>query len=204
MNQARAAVEASHAQFFADGGSLKPSLEVGGRFDGGDGETGAGLEVGGGVAYADPGSGLTMAAGGRALMLRDNYGDWGLSALIQLDPNSAGHGLSMSVRPTFGVTVSGVSGLWEHGTLDLLSGSQPGGRVEAEIGYGLPAFGIAGVLTPYAGASLTDTGAHSLRLGGRLQLGPGFDLSLEAERRESAGGTTTTEHDLTLKGSVRW
>ena len=67
----------------------------------------------------------------------------------------------MSVRPTWGVTVSGVNGLWEHGTFDLLAGgNQPGGRVEAEIGYGLPAFGTAGVLTPYAGASLTDAGGR--------------------------------------------
>ena len=78
----------------------------------------------------------------------------------------------MSVQPTFGVTASGVNGLWEHGTLDLLAGSQPGGRVEAEIGYGLPDFGMAGVLTPCAGASLTDAGAHSVSLGGRLDLRP--------------------------------
>ena len=181
VNQARAAIEASHAQHFAGGGSLRPSLEIGGRFDGGDGETGAGLEVGGGLTYADPGSGLTVAGSGRALVIRDgNYGEWGLSGLIQLDPNAAGHGLMMSVRPTFGVTASGVSGLWEHGTLDLLSsGDAAGGRVEAEIGYGLAAFGTAGVLTPYAGASLTDAGAHSLSLGGRLELGPAFDLTLE-------------------------
>ena len=205
VNQARAAIEASHAQFFADGGSLKPSLEVGGRLDGGDGETGAGLEVGGGVAYADPGSGLTVAAGGRALVIRDgNYGEWGLSGLIQLDPNAAGHGLSMSVRPTIGVTASGVNGLWEHGTLDLLSGSQSGGRVEAEIGYGLPAFGMAGVLTPFAGASLTDAGAYSLSVGGRLELGPAFGLTLEAERSDGTDPNAAPEHDVTLEGSFRW
>ena len=204
VNQARAAVEASHAQFFAGGGSLKPSLEVGGRLDGGDGDTGAGLEVGGGLAYADPGSGLTVAASGRALMLRDNYGEWGLSGLIQLDPNAAGHGLSMSVRPTIGVTASGVNGLWEHGTLDLLSGSQAGGRVEAEIGYGLPAFGMSGVLTPFAGAALTDAGAYSLSVGGRLELGPAFGLILEAERSGSADPNATPEHDVTLEGSFRW
>ena len=204
VNQARAAVEASHAQFFAGGGSLKPSLEVGGRLDGGDGDTGAGLEVGGGLAYADPGSGLTVAASGRALMLRDNYGEWGLSGLIQLDPNAAGHGLSMSVRPTIGVTASGVNGLWEHGTLDLLSGSQAGGRVEAEIGYGLPAFGMTGVLTPFAGAALTDAGAYSLSVGGRLELGPAFGLILEAERSGSTDPNATPEHDVTLEGSFRW
>ena len=205
VNQARAAVEASHAQHFAGGGSLKPSLEIGGRFDGGDGETGAGMEVGGGLTYADPGSGLTVAAVGRALVVRDgNYGEWGLTGLIQLDPNAAGHGLMMSVRPTWGVTASGVSGLWEHGTLDLLAGDQPGGSVEAQIGYGLPAFGTAGVLTPYAGAALTDAGAHSLSVGGRLELGPAFDLALELERSESADPDTAAEHDLTLEGSFRW
>ena len=206
VNQARAAIEASHAQHFAGGGSLRPSLEIGGRFDGGDGETGAGLEVGGALTYADPGSGLTVGAGGRALVVRDgDYGEWGLSGLIQFDPNAAGHGLMMSVRPTFGVTASGVSGLWEHGTLDLLSGGNAaGGRVEAEIGYGLPAFGTAGVLTPYAGASLTDAGAHSLSLGGRLELGPAFDLTLELERSESADPATAAEHDLTLEGSFSW
>jgi hypothetical protein len=160
--------------------------------------------VGGGLTYADPGSGLTVAGTGRALVIRDgNYGEWGLSGLIQLDPNAAGHGLSMSVRPTLGVAASGVNGLWEHGTIDLLAGSQPGGRVEAEIGYGLPAFGMAGVLTPYAGAELTDNGSRSLSLGGRLKLGPTFDLGLEAKRRESAGGDTV-KHDITLEGSVRW
>ena len=206
VNQARAAIEASHAQHFAGGGSLRPSLEIGGRFDGGDGETGVGLEVGGGLTYADPGSGLTVAGTGRALVIRDgNYGEWGLSGLIQLDPNAAGHGLMMSVRPTFGVTASGVSGLWEHGTLDLLSGGEAaGGRVEAEIGYGLAAFGTAGVLTPYAGASLTDAGAHSLSLGGRLELGPAFDLTLELERSDSADPDTAAEHDITLEGSFNW
>ena len=205
VNQARAAIEASHAQHFAGGGSLKPSLEIGGRFDGGDGETGAGLEVGGGLTYADPGSGLTVAAGGRGLLIHGgNYGEWGLSGLIQLDPNAAGYGLMMSVRPTWGVTVSGVNGLWEHGTFDLLAGGQPGGSVEAEIGYGLPAFGTVGVLTPFAGASLTDAGAHSLSLGGRLELGPAFGLILEAERSDSANPDTEPVYDVTLEGSFRW
>ena len=39
-------------------GSLTPSVEVGLRYDGGDAETGAGVELGGGVRYAA--SGLTM------------------------------------------------------------------------------------------------------------------------------------------------
>ena len=56
----------------------------------------------------------------------------------------------------------------------------------------------------YAGASLTDAGAHSLSLGGRLELGPAFDLTLEAERSDSANPDTEPVHDVTLEGSIRW
>ncbi len=204
VQQARAVVETSHAWHFPGGGSLKPVLEVGGRFDGGDGATGIGVEVGGGVTWADPGLGLTAAAGGRALVLRDNYGEWGLSGLLQLDASPAGHGLSMSVRPTWGVTASGVNGLWKHGAVDLPPGRRPGGRVEAEIGYGLPAFGMTGVLTPFAQAALTGAGARTLSLGGRLELGTAFDATLEAERSESADPHAAPVHDVKLEGSLRW
>ena len=204
VNQVRALVEASHAQRFAAGGTLTPSLEVGGRLDGGDGETGAGLEVGGGLSYAD--SGLAVEARGRALVLHGgNYGEWGLSGLFQYDPGTVGHGLMVSVRPTWGATASGVAGLWEHGTLDLLGGNdQAGGRVEAEIGYGLAVFGASGVLTPYAGALLTDAGANSLSVGGRLQIAPAFAVSLEALRSESADLEAAPDYGVTLEGAIRW
>ena len=204
VNQVRAILEASHAQHFPAGGSLTPSLEVGGRLDGGDGETGAGLEVGGGLSYAD--SGLAVEARGRALVLHGgNYGEWGLTGLFQYDPGTAGHGLMVSVRPTWGATASGVAGLWEHGTLDLLGGNdQAGGRVEAEIGYGLAVFGASGVLTPYAGALLTDAGANSLSVGGRLQIAPAFEVSIEALRSESADVEAAPDYGLTLEGAIRW
>ena len=153
---------------------------------------------------ADPGSGLTVAAAGRALVLRDTYGEWGLSGVLQLDPSAAGHGLSLRVRPAWGVTASGVDGLWEHGTARLRAGRRPAGRVEAEIGYGLPALGLTGVLTPFARAALSDAGARSLSLGGRLALDAAFDLTLEATRRESADPNAPPQHDLTLEGTSRW
>ena len=202
VNQARASVEASHAQRFAGGGVLTPALEVGARIDGGDGDSGFGMEVGGGLSYAD--SGITVEGRGRALLFRDNYGEWGLSGLFQYDPGTAGQGLMVSVRPAFGATASGVAGLWEHGTLDLLTGAgQPGGRVEAEIGYGLSVFGAAGVLTPYAGATLTDAGTGSISLGGRLQLAPAFEMSLEALRQQS-DLDTAPDHGITLEGTLSW
>ena len=49
------------------GGMLTPRIEVGGRYDGGDAETGAGLVVGGSLGYAVPGLG---ADAGRQRRLR--------------------------------------------------------------------------------------------------------------------------------------
>ncbi len=198
VSQARAAIEASHAQHFAGGGSLKPALEIGGRLDGGDGETGAGLEVGGGVTYADRGSRITVSAGGRGLLVHGgDYGEWGLSGLIQLDSNAAGHGLSMSVRPTWGVTDSRVDGLWEQGTIDLLADSQPGGRVQAEIGYGLPAFG--GILTPYSSTELAFGGQRSYRVGARLELDRGVYLSAEGTRKQPPRGDAEQHFTVRLR-----
>jgi len=105
----------------------------------------------------------------------------------------------MSVRPTIGVTASGVNGLWEHGTLDLLSDSQPGGRVEAEIGYGLPAFG--GVLTPYSAVEFSVTGQQSYRAGAHFEFGQGIALSAEGTHWQSASGVV--DQFLTLEMRLR-
>ena len=39
---------------------------------------------------------------------------------------------------------------------------------------------------------------------GRLELGPAFDLILEAERSESADPNAAPEHDAPLEGSFSW
>ena len=80
---------------------------------------------------------------------------------------------------------------------------EPRDRLEAELGYGLGALGGRGVLTPYGGLSLSDGGARRYRLGGRLALGPSLGLSLEAMRRESAGGRAP-EHGIGFTLRADW
>ena len=50
----------SYRMALEGGGSLVPKLEVGARHDGGDAETGFGVELGGGVAWSDPALGLSL------------------------------------------------------------------------------------------------------------------------------------------------
>ena len=51
VSRLRVALEGKHTRRFDSGGMLTPSVELGVLADGGTGETGAGLEVGGGLRY---------------------------------------------------------------------------------------------------------------------------------------------------------
>ena len=70
------------------GATLQPRLEIGLRHDGGDAETGFGIEAGGGVRYRDPGRGLSLSADGRMLALHEDgdLRDRGVAVSLEWDP----------------------------------------------------------------------------------------------------------------------
>ena len=89
-------------EFSLGGGSLTPSVELGMRFDGGDGEKAAGMELGGGVAYAHPGLDLGAEVGGRVLAARGGGPrEWSVGGALRLAPAS-GLGLGCGWRPRMG------------------------------------------------------------------------------------------------------
>ena len=201
----RLAAEGSRAYALPDGTSLTPTLEAGVRWDGGDGATGMGLEAGGGLSWTDPARGLTMEAEGRALVAHNkDVEEWGASGSMRLDPDADGFGLSFRLLPSWGASGSGVARLWDEGVAAARPADGGGGneaRLETELGYGLPAFGGAGVTTPYAGFGLAQGGERDMRAGVRLGLGTGFDLGIEAKRKE---GRADTEHGVGLELRIRW
>ena len=201
----RLMLEGSHVRKLASGATFTPSLELGMRYDGGDGETGGSLEVGGGLRYADPATGLTLEGRARTLLAHGgDYEEWGVSGLVRIDPGAAGRGLALSVRPAWGQTASGVRGLWEN---DIIGAAAPAhqaaGRMNAEIGYGLDAGPGLGVVTPYARLGLGSEGAQWWRMGARWQVVPDASLSLEGTRHEAADDDGP-EHGLMLRGALRW
>ena len=68
VQRLRLALEGSRTWQMQSGGAWTTALEVGLRHDGGDGATGSGVEVGGGVNYHDARLGLTLALSGRTLV----------------------------------------------------------------------------------------------------------------------------------------
>ena len=199
------------------GGVLTPGLELGLRHDGGDAETGTGVELGGRVSYTDQGSGLSMEAGVRALVAHEdsNYREWGASGAVRLAPGERGRGLSFSLAPTYGAPGSGVDRLWSaqdaRGLAPTGGEFEPESRLEGEIGYGMAVLGDRFTGTPNVGFGLTGAGARDYRIGWRLTSAvpgdPGFEVTLDATRREPAndnGADTPVEHGLMLRAAIRW
>ena len=174
---ARVALEGSEAIGLAGDGTLTPSLEAGLRWDGGDGETGAGLELGGGLDYADPALGLSAGVRGRALVAHaSGLREWGVSGWLRLVPDSLGRGLSVEAAPSWGESASGVDDLWRRGVTGESDESRiepPHARFDVEVGYGLAAApGRRRLLTPYAGFGMTEGGSRSYPRGRPLRAWP--------------------------------
>ena len=206
VSRLRLALEGSHEHKLAAGGTLTPAIELGLRKDGGDGETGTGVELGGSLRYRDPATGLTVRGHGRALLTHSgDTEEWDIGGLVRLDPGAEGRGLSLSLVPAMGATGSGVERLWNDGVSGLAAAndSEAQSRLQAELGYGFGVLGGHGVLTPYGGLSLVGEGARRYTLGTRLEITPALDLSLEGERREAANDAEP-DHGIMLRGKVRF
>ncbi len=181
VTRLRLALEGSWEASLGTDSFLRPAFEVGLRHDGGDAERGFGLELGGGLALAEPVLGLSAEISGHGLLTHgdETFRDHGVAGSFRYDPHPASDlGLSLSVSPSWGAGQRGVESLWGTaptpgaalGSFEEFDGSDtPQGRLEAEIGYGLPALGGGATGTPWARLGLAE-GFGDYRLGYRLRL----------------------------------
>ena len=195
-----------HRRALANDALLTPDFELGLRYDGGDAETGFGLELGGGLRYADPRLGLTLETRARGLLTHEDggYQEWGLSGSVQVDPGRAGRGLMLRLASGWGRTASGTQALWDSQGVRGLApqqGGAPGGRFSAEWSYGLELPWQRGLLTPYGGVEMAGR-SRRLRLGWRYEVAQWLTLSLDGERRETP--LARPQHGLTLRAALPW
>ena len=178
----RAGVEASRR--FALGGddtALVPFVEVAGRRDGGDGVTGTGVEIAGGVRYAGPG--VQVEARGRWLAAHTEEGtrERGVSVTARVGPGAHGRGLSLSLSPRWGAGTGAAAALWRDALPHGPGGGADAGAVDARIGYGI-VLARMGVVTPFAEAGLAGNESRHLRFGARfdaLHMDLGVELAGE-------------------------
>ena len=221
VTRLRLGLEGSRPILFDGGFTLTPSLEIGVRHDGGDAETGFGLDLGGGLALSDPKRGLQAELRGRGLLTHESKGfrDLGFSGSLAWEGNpGSDRGAKLRLTQTVGGSSSGGAGaLLSRTTLEGLAANDDGAggndelksrRLELKFGYGLSAFGDRFTWTPEVGVDLSDTG-RDYSLGWRLVRGAGsgggsLDLSFEATRRESANDDTPPVHEVGLRLTARF
>ena len=202
----RLILEADRQFEVGEGGTFTPTGEVGVRIDGGDAETGTGLELGAGMRYAR--GPVTIEGQVRALVAHEasGYEEWGASGAIRVTPSASGRGLTFSLAPVWGAAGSASERLWSARTPgELESGNEfeATGRIETEVGYGMSVPRTRGVVTPYTGLSLAQGASRKVRVGARWNLAPGAVLGLEGSQEEGVGGNAPTK-SITFRTELRW
>ena len=199
-------------------GVLTPSLELGLRYDGGDAETGFGLDLGGGILLSHPEHGLQAEVRGRSLLSHaaDGFQDRGFSGSLSWQQQPASdRGTMVSLSQSMGSTASGgADALLSSVTLEGLAASNGNGnddlsnqRLELQLSYGFPTFGDRFTLTPEVGLGFSESG-RDYRIGWNLKRtgeGEALDLSLDLIRRENTStGGGAPEHGVRFGVNTRF
>ena len=185
-------------RFSGRGGVLRPSVEGGLRYDGGDAERGAGLEMGGGLDWAL--GRVALRLDGRILLAyaAESYEEWGYSGTLIYEPADDGRGLRMRLGLDRGVTASGVASLWGRENAAGLvrqSGIPLARRSDAEVG-----FGIGGNVLWYPYLATDGTGGR--RIGLEMNADRWLDVGIEFGATDH--GTRPGNHALALRADIRF
>ncbi len=198
----RVAIERLQNCELESGASLTLSGEAGLRWDGGDGDTGTGIEMGGTADYHNPATRMKLVATGRALLDHESERkEWGAGVTAGYRLNSRETGLTYRSSLSHGQTESGVDSLWDSRVASRASeDAEPTTRLDAEVGYRL--FGASGLHTPYAGFGMEEGSKRDYRIGMRYASESALSSGLEFERREASG--KRPDHRVMLTGQTDW
>ena len=198
----RVAVERLQSSALESGASLTLSGEAGLRWDGGDGDTGTGIEMGGTAEYRNPATRMKLVATGRALLDHESdRKEWGagLTAGYRLDSRETG--LTYRSSLSHGQPESEVDSLWDSRVASRTSEDKElTTRLDAEVGYRM--FGTSGLHTPYAGIGVEEGSKRDYRIGMRNASESELYSGLEFERREADG--KRPDHRIMLTGQLDW
>ena len=210
VTRLRLGLEGSWAVALDRGGVLMPRLETGLRHDGGDAETGFGVEFGGGFGWNNPRWGLDANLEGRTLIAHeeDGFEDRGFAASFGFDPDPGDErGFSLRLRHELGgPAADGLEALFTPDPLALRTAGGTGeSRWAAEAAYGLPVFGGRFTGSPHLRHELSGF-ARDTTLGWRLEQAEpgttGFSLDLKATRRDF--DSAEPDHVFGIEMTARW
>ena len=193
-------LEAANRMRVGASGVFAPMVEVGVRRDGGDAETGTGVEVGGGFRYANEAMGLSIEGSARMLVSHQDtaFSEWGAGGALVFEPGGRERGLSVRMGTSWGAVAGSAEDLWSPyatgiggagGRRGVGSMHGPGGRLTARLHYAMSPFGDGLSMAPYAefGLAGNERGTSS-RVGWRFDVMESLRLSLETSEGRTKSG----------------
>ncbi len=209
VTRLRLGVEGRYRFGFDGDSQLTPRLEAGVRHDGGDAETGLGLELGGGLAWSAPTLGLTLDVSGRTLIAHDDadLDDRGLAAALTFDPRpESARGPSLTLRQDVGDRAEGgLDALFAPDPLADRTASDATARWTLEGAWGFSALGGRFTASPHATLGLAPN-TRETTLGWRLApaapAAPDLTVGVKATRRED--DLEAPAHTVGVEATVRW
>ncbi len=189
---------------FTPGQALKTQLSSALRHDGGDAESGFGIEVGGGVQWIDSQRGLNLQIQGRSLMTHHDseLKDRGLSVSMGFDPSPIQRGLQLTLQQDWGTVSSGMERLLNAETIQPTD-TIGSGRFRAEAAWRFTIQNGRYTARPWLGVGLHSENRETT-LGWQLQSVMGSSertLGLKLIRQEE--NDQASEHLMKVEAGVR-
>ncbi len=159
-------------------GMIQPFLETGLRGDGGDGQTGTGMDLGGGARLLLPSYGLQLSGHANVLVTHGgNVNEWGFSGILRFAPGGR-TGPILELGSSTGEHLNSNQAIWQNTQWHLHAHPRrtAGTRFHSRIGYGLVT--KHGSLIPYTGVAFGR--GISTRIGADVQLVHGLRIQLES------------------------
>ena len=198
LSRLRLGLEAVRPFPLSNGASLLPTMELGIRQDGGDAETGFGMDLGAGILWRSPEHGISGELKGHTLLAHaeEEFQEQGLSLSFSWEPTPSNRGPSLSVGHTIGAAPSeGMDALLHPTTMGGLDAEPTTGQwFEAEVAYGFPAYNDRITISPAVAMALSPS---SRTYGLLWSVAPyseqphahPWQLSIEAEQELSSPST---------------
>ena len=177
-----------------EGESATPFVEVSGRFDGGDGQTGGGIELAGGIRVLSPETGFGLEAKGRVLAMHtgEGYSESGIGVTASFEPGG-GQGITFRLSPRWGGSADSTDLFWDEvGSMRDASQYAYGydraqtWGVDAALGYGFGLRSVPGLVTPFGQVDVSGDQDQRIRVGVRYGLMQGLmggtQVEVSAER----------------------
>ncbi len=154
------------------GGKVVTTLEGGARHDGGEGNNGVGMEVGGAIRYRHARGLLFEGRVSGVFAHSSGYDDWGVSGRLEMPPRQDGTGMSAAFQSIWGMRPGlGAESLWTQGLNRFANAPGAFGQpatleLDSELGYGLRPERTSGRLVrPFVGARSRHGGLSLWRSG---------------------------------------